>query len=205
MSQPVTQWLRELGIACVWYVDDLLIVAKDKETLGRQVFQVLSQLTKLGIQVNFKKSQLEPTMIVSYLGDTMNLVAKTFHPMAAKVKAAKATLQHLLKLTTTDPRFLVKAAGQLLDPAKAVQELLMLMQEAGKAVAHQRRCKPFLAEKSLWALIMPKPSKLRSTVILALAALERPSPNVMCATQGAPHYQLYVEGESHRLGRSSSP
>ena len=48
--------MRELDLACVWYVDDLLIVAKDKETLRRQVFQVLSQLTKFGIQVNFSKS-----------------------------------------------------------------------------------------------------------------------------------------------------
>ena len=127
----------------------------------------------------------------------MILVAKTFHPMAANFKAAKALLKHLLKSTTTVPRFLAKASGQLLDLAKAVQVLHglpnMLMREAGKAVAHQRRCKAFLGKKSLWALSVPKPSNLRSTVIIALAALEHPTPTLMCAAQGAPCYQLYVD------------
>lgn len=201
LSQPVTQWMRDQGIACVWYVDDLLIVAKDRQTLEQQVLQVLTQLTKLGIQVNFSKSVLTPTTTLSYLGVMMNLVTKTFHAMPDKIKAARATLKHLLKASTVVPKFLAKAAGQLLDLAKAIQELhglpKILMREAGKTVARQRRSRPTLKEKALWALSAPKPLTLRGVIVLALSALQYPTPTLMCVAQDAPRYQLYVDA-SHR-------
>ena len=58
-------------------------------------------------------------MIVSYLGVTRNLVTRTVHLMAANIKAAKATLKHLLKLSTTVLRLLAKFTRHLLDLAKA--------------------------------------------------------------------------------------
>ena len=71
----------------------------------------------------------------------MNLVAKTFHPMAARFKAAKATLKHLLTSSTTVRKFLPKPTGQPPHLAKVVQKLhslpKMLIREAGKAVANQ--------------------------------------------------------------------
>ena len=134
-------------------MDELLIVARDRQTLEQQVLQVLTQLTKLGIQANFSKSQLTPTTTLSYSGVLMNLATKTFHAMPDKIKAARSALQHLLKASTFVPKFLAKVAGQLLDLAKAIQELhglpKILMRDAGKTVTCQRRSRPTLKEKVL--------------------------------------------------------
>lgn len=50
------------------YLDDMLIMAKSREDLERQVTQIISLLEILGFVMNREKSHLQPTQTIQYLG-----------------------------------------------------------------------------------------------------------------------------------------
>ena len=62
---PVVAHLRFQGLRTVIYLDDMLIMDEDKETLQLQVHQAL---TLLGFVINIPKSLLTPSCQITYLG-----------------------------------------------------------------------------------------------------------------------------------------
>ena len=66
--RPVITYLREKGIRCVIYLDDILIMNQDKETLREDVALALTLLEALGFLVNYVKSSLSPVQVLVYLG-----------------------------------------------------------------------------------------------------------------------------------------
>ena len=61
-------FLRQKGIQIHAFLDDWLIVNKDRRNLMQDVEYTLTTLKKLGFLVNHKKSMLSPSQIVEYLG-----------------------------------------------------------------------------------------------------------------------------------------
>ena len=66
--RPVIAYLREKGIRCVIYLDDILIMNPDKESLREDVALALTLLEALGFLVNYVKSSLSPVQVLVYLG-----------------------------------------------------------------------------------------------------------------------------------------
>ena len=58
--RPVIGLLRELGIRCVIYLDDILIMNQDKELARQQTWAAIDLLESLGFLVNYNKSVLDP-------------------------------------------------------------------------------------------------------------------------------------------------
>ena len=65
-------FLRQKGIQIHVFLDDWLIVNKDRWNLMQDVEYTLTTLKKLGSLVNHKKSMLSPSQIVEYLGATFH-------------------------------------------------------------------------------------------------------------------------------------
>ena len=65
-------FLRQKGIHIHAFLDDWLIVNKDRRNLMQDVEYTLTTLKKLGFLVNHKKSMLSPSQIVEYLGATFH-------------------------------------------------------------------------------------------------------------------------------------
>ena len=59
--------LRELGVRCVIYIDDMLIMAESPGIVQKNSTGVLYLLEALGFMVNYKKSITEPTQEIEYL------------------------------------------------------------------------------------------------------------------------------------------
>ena len=68
LLHPVMAHLRFQGLRMMIYLDDILIMAEDRETLQLQVHQTVALLEKLGFLVNRPKSVLEPSHQITYLG-----------------------------------------------------------------------------------------------------------------------------------------
>ena len=78
---PVAAYLRLHNITVFPYIDDWLRVAKSHSTGIRDTTFVLQTLAELGLQVNHKKSHLQPSQTVDYIGAHLNsTVARVFTP-----------------------------------------------------------------------------------------------------------------------------
>ena len=71
--KPVTALLRKLGIRCILYLDDMLIMAQDKKELLSQLSTAMELLILLGFVINTKKSICTPKQTMEFLGFEINL------------------------------------------------------------------------------------------------------------------------------------
>ncbi|KAK6034742.1 reverse transcriptase [Cooperia oncophora] len=72
LMRAIASELRSRGIRLIVYLDDWLIIDEDKESLSSKISQITMLLKNLGLTINEKKSQLEPSQVVEFLGMTIN-------------------------------------------------------------------------------------------------------------------------------------
>jgi hypothetical protein len=65
---------RDKGWHCHHYIDDWLFFADTSTQLEFRLPQILDTFFRLGVQVNFKKSELTPTQVFQHLGVQFNLI-----------------------------------------------------------------------------------------------------------------------------------
>ena len=70
--RPVMAYLRFQGLRTVIYLDDILTVAENRDTLVQQVHYTVQLLEQLRFTINIPKSALEPTHQIVYLGLLVN-------------------------------------------------------------------------------------------------------------------------------------
>ena len=68
VMKPVMASLRQEGLVCMNYLDDLLFVAPTSEACKVAVDRAKTFLTTLGFILNVEKSQFEPVKSLTYLG-----------------------------------------------------------------------------------------------------------------------------------------
>jgi hypothetical protein len=112
LARPVIAHLRAQGWPIVWYVDDLLITATSPEELSARVVYALNLFLRLGLSVNFKKSVLIPSQVVTYLGMQLDLLQRRVYPAPNRRAQALAVLRTLRGRTVWSPS-LLQAAGIL--------------------------------------------------------------------------------------------
>ncbi|XP_059894386.1 uncharacterized protein LOC132447566, partial [Gadus macrocephalus] len=67
--------LQATGMAILPYLDDWLVISPTREQAVRDTAMLLSHVDRLGLMVNFTKSNLTPCRVVSYLGLVLDSVA----------------------------------------------------------------------------------------------------------------------------------
>jgi len=95
--RPVITYLREKGIRCVIYLDDILIMNQDKETLREDVALALTLLEALGFLVNYVKSSLSPVQVLVYLGLVIDSRTRELSLHPDKLHQITAEARHLVK------------------------------------------------------------------------------------------------------------
>ena len=74
LMKPVVAFLRERGIRLIIYLDDLLILCNCQDTLLSQLELIKDLFQTLGLLINNKKSQLEPSQEIVFLGLTISTI-----------------------------------------------------------------------------------------------------------------------------------
>ena len=74
LARPVISWLKKQWVRLAWYVDDILLVGDSLDEITRSVSLTVTTLGMLGLRINDKKSCLEPTQTIEYLGLILDFV-----------------------------------------------------------------------------------------------------------------------------------
>ena len=126
MFKPVVAQLQQEGHIALIYSDNMLLLGRTKTEVQNAVLAALQLVTKLGVTVNWPKSNWRPARKSKFLGQEINLESRSVSLPASKVKDYSKRIVGVLRRTTTTPRELASVAGQALDAAKGETLLLGL-------------------------------------------------------------------------------
>jgi hypothetical protein len=110
VSEIPLRILRERKVTTSVYLDDWLTWGKTREECLQNTKQVMSVLSKLGFDINLRKSVLEPTQTIIYLGVVWNGEFSTVSPALKTVKQTR----HCLNLALHKSRLSTKSYQRLL-------------------------------------------------------------------------------------------
>ena len=121
--RPVVQYLREIGLRIVFYVDDAILLMKHAVVADHKDL-LLHTLEDLGIAVNFEKSSLNPSYTKEYLGFIIDSSGDKGYPIIQikkdRIKKLKKDIKHVLKCTVVKAKKLAQIAGQCISMTRAI-------------------------------------------------------------------------------------
>lgn len=120
VTKPVVQFLRQQGIHCILYLDDLLVAAPNSRALLQDLSTVLWLLVALGFVINTQKSVTLPTHRLEYLGFVVDTREMSISLPESKVKAIQKEATLLLSAETVQIRKLAHFIGTLVATKAAV-------------------------------------------------------------------------------------
>ena len=147
--RPLIGILKSLGVRCLIYIDDLLLLDQDPVRLAKAMAIAMELLQQqVGLQLKLSKGNLYPSQKFTCLGiiwDTANL---TCHIPAKRIKALQGTAKRLLKTSaplgnddvgaSVPTRDLARFVGQVVSTSRAIRpakrRLLFIQHALAKAV-----------------------------------------------------------------------
>ena len=108
------------GVRIHQYLDDWLVRAKDQDSCARDVQKLITLVEKLGWIVNVKKSELNPTQDLEFLGYRFNLREGLVYPNQKKLDKLKILAVSILQGHKTSPRKLMSLIGVMASMEKTV-------------------------------------------------------------------------------------
>ena len=96
MTKSIASFLRQKGVQIVIYIDDTLVVANNKTQAMKDHDLVIDTLERCGFMINYKKSHLNPSTVIEFLGfvlDSDNMtITLTEHKRQVLWEAIQAVL-----------------------------------------------------------------------------------------------------------------
>ena len=108
VSTPVA-FLRERGIRLIIYLDNILACCSNKETLLSQLNLIKDLFQCLGLTINLKKSQLQPTQEIVFLGLHLSTLSMQVPLPTEKINKIRQEAKALIARTETS----VQSLGSL--------------------------------------------------------------------------------------------
>ena len=183
--KPVIANMRQRGIRCLIYIDDLIIVASSKMECNEQAAFAVQLLTDLGFNVNMEKSNLVPKTRVEFLGFVLDslrmelfLPEKKKEDILQRIRNLLMSRQILVRQISSMVglmqsakwavmpaviyyRFLQRDLNSALEETgRDYDSLIMLSQEA------RQELKMWLTNLEMWhgrAMVMSRPSLIIQT------------------------------------------
>ena len=111
--KPVIAYLRGLGLKLSVYLDDIIIIANSKTTLLNHAKLALDLFTKLGFNLNLRKSNLLPTNRLLHLGFIWDTSNTSLSLPTVKIDKIISLAKLLLELGSVPLRVLASFIGLL--------------------------------------------------------------------------------------------
>ena len=141
--RPLIKILKSLGIRCIIYIDDLLLLDQDPVRLGKAMAIAMDLLQKqVGLQLKLSKGNLLPSQLFTCLGIIWDTNKMTCHIPAKRIKALQGNARRILKMSSADApiptRDLARFVGQVVSTSRAIRpakrRLLYIQHALSKAV-----------------------------------------------------------------------
>lgn len=136
VMKPIMALLREKGVRCLIFIDDILILATARQELILILQEVITLLRLLGFTINMEKSELTPTQRIQYLGFRIDSRAMTLSLPDNKVKKLLQECKRALSVQMTVRSIArligrMSAATQAILPAPLYYRALQRIKNAG--------------------------------------------------------------------------
>ena len=120
VMKPALACLRQLGVRCIVYLDDLLIMGQSPEEARQVTANTLALFQALGFLINWEKSILEPKQEIVFLGLLVSSRTMTLSLPSPKLIDLRREIQSLLTKEVVSVRQLAHIVGKLNSTALAV-------------------------------------------------------------------------------------
>ena len=120
VMKPALACLRQLGVRCIVYLDDLLIMGQSPEEARQVTANTLALFQALGFLINWEKSILEPKQEIVFLGLLVSSRTMTLSLPSPKLIDLHREIQSLLTKEVVSVRQLAHIVGKLNSTALAV-------------------------------------------------------------------------------------
>ena len=143
--RPLIGILKSLGIRCLIYIDDLLILDQDPVRLAKSMAIAMELLQhRVGLQLKLAKGSLFPSQTFRCLGIIWDTVKMNCHIPAKRIKALQNSARRLLQTSVGAPvhtRDLARFVGQVVSTSRAIRpakrRLLHIQHALAKAIRRQ--------------------------------------------------------------------
>jgi len=120
VMKPVFGSLRREGVCCSYYIDDSIYANGSGAVLQQQTERASDLLQSLGFVVNWEKSSLTPSTVITHLGFVIDSEQMMVFLPINKVAGIKAACQSLLQHKSPTVRLLAKVIGLIVSSFLAV-------------------------------------------------------------------------------------
>lgn len=120
LMKPVIGLLRSKGLLSVIYLDDFLLIGHSRETCLDNIHQTERLLKELGFVINYKKSILNPSKQITFLGFVFNSENMVLSLPESKQSSIKGQLDKFQRLSSCTIREFSQLIGTLVAVCPAV-------------------------------------------------------------------------------------
>ena len=120
VMKPIRKSLSLQEIMSFYFLDDWIVVGQSEELTADHGRVFVELLQRLGLQVNWKKSQLTPRRSLEYLGVWLDLQRMEISLPWSKQQTLVEDVKHFRRLSSTSRRELERLVGFLLFAARLV-------------------------------------------------------------------------------------
>lgn len=111
--RPVIAQLQQEGFSAAIYIDDLIMVGKNKRECAKATRRAAALLTELGVILNWEKSELQPSQVVEYLGFQLDSREMMIRAPAKKIKNVKTEIKKFLNRKKSSARQAASVIGKI--------------------------------------------------------------------------------------------
>ena len=119
--KPIFAEFHKKGHHGFRYIDDSFIIAETRVECLRAVNELKASFERLGFRINEKKSVLQPTHVLKFLGYLLNSSTMTVSPTQDKIEKVVGSVQELLNCRRIKIRRVASVLGLLNDVCKATE------------------------------------------------------------------------------------
>ena len=112
LMKPVVGFLRQVGCCLIIYLDDLLVLHQDKVQIQQMIPLICQLFECLGLIINHKKSLLEPTQRLEFLGFEIHTQSMTLSIPQEKIRKIQQDARRLMVKTSVSVREVAQFVGK---------------------------------------------------------------------------------------------
>ena len=111
LLKPALARLREDGVLLVIYIDDIILLADDPQTLITYIHKASTLLKSLGFTIHEGKSLFTPSQRVAFLGFVLDSITMTVSMKSDKAEKVKTAIGQLLRKARPQIREVASVVG----------------------------------------------------------------------------------------------
>jgi hypothetical protein len=108
-------------ILVVCYMDDILLLAENRDELRKSVAEIIEFCESLGWTVNREKSQMEPSQSIDYVGLNWNTVEMTVRMTTEKNRELKTLVKRWIEMVRMETEVRVRDLARLIGKLSATR------------------------------------------------------------------------------------